>query len=65
MFVIPDMFVIPACLPVRQLFVIPTEAEESCNFLILLKFLGVSSLGNCSMRCSTSSIWLPGMAGMQ
>jgi len=31
------MFVIP-------MFVIPTEVEESCNFLILLKFRGLRSL---------------------
>jgi len=28
------------------MIVIPTEAEESCNFLILLMFRGMRSLGN-------------------
>ena len=44
------MFVIPTyiChfdlyLSFRPIFVIPTEAEESCNFLVLLKFLAMES----------------------
>jgi len=59
------MFAIPTCLPIRHIFVIPTEVEESCHFLIRLKFRGMRSLGNCSMRCSSSSIWPPWKAGMQ
>ncbi len=33
-----------------NIFVIPTEVEESCHFLILLKFRSMRFLGNCSMR---------------
>jgi len=35
--------------------VIPTEAEESCHFLMLLKFRDMRSLGNCAMRRA----WMP------
>jgi len=38
-----------------NIFVIPTEVEESCHFLILLKFRGLRSLGNCAMRRA----WMP------
>jgi len=45
---LPDTTEVPfnICLSFRHVSVIPTEAEESCHFLILPKFRGLRSLGN-------------------